>query len=315
MRILENQKRASNLHDIVFLGGVLLFAASLTSCDNSFSPKAEYKEQLVVFSVLDNAEATHYVRLETTYDSEIGGEPIPINPKEITEATVTVTGDGRVISFRDTLLPDETGNSKHLWYTTQLHPREDMTYRLDVHARGFDPLFSHSTVPGKLYVRAQRVVSDTGSDVVRVEPGVTIFKNPPRGFLFRLWVIIKKNINGTFQEVRREVPSFFDSKNNIIVKPTPTSTKTAFFSASAINYTLKQLAAGDTTVREKQLLAVGYAMDNNFYSYYKVVRGFDDPVTVRIDNPNISFINGGLGVFGSILSDSIRYNYRYLVKE
>jgi len=44
--------------------------------------------------------------------------------------------------------------------------------------------------------------------------------------------------------------------------------------------------------------------DEHLYKYYSVVNGFQDQYSIRVDQPNYTNIQGGLGVFGSFVSDT-----------
>src|SRR5690606_3630719 len=64
----------------------------------------------------------------------------------------------------------------------------------------------------------------------------------------------------------------------------------------------------------KQIETRGYVLSDQLYAYYKIVRGFDDPVSTRLDKPDISFIDGALGVFGAALPDSATFPLSRFVK-
>jgi len=46
-------------------------------------------------------------------------------------------------------------------------------------------------------------------------------------------------------------------------------------------------------------------LDENLYNYYAIVRGFDDPFSLRLDKPNFSNIKNGTGLFASYSVDSL----------
>jgi hypothetical protein len=51
-------------------------------------------------------------------------------------------------------------------------------------------------------------------------------------------------------------------------------------------------------------------VDANLYTYYHIVNGFQDEITIRTDQPDISSIQGGVGMFGAMAVDTARISYR-----
>ncbi len=297
-----------------FLIASVTVIALFAGCDNSFTPKAEFHEQLVVYCVLDPTASMQVVRVEKTYDAEIGKPYPPEEARRIDSAKVFLSGDGKTVQCYDTLLTGSDGLVRRVWITRSLEVKEDGKYLLRVNVPGFEQVSSVLTVPSRLWVYAMNQRIDTLKAVI-VKPGVPTMKNKPVGYYYRLFITCLKNIDGQWREIRREVPVFSDSTRNIYEFPSLGPESSMLYTFDALQRTHNQLLDGDTTVRDKQVLAVGYAFEKNFYNYYKVVRGFDDPASVRLDNPNVSFIDGGLGVFGGFSADSSRIWYNKFIGE
>ena len=51
-------------------------------------------------------------------------------------------------------------------------------------------------------------------------------------------------------------------------------------------------------------------VDRNLYTYYNLVNGFQDPFSIRTDLPDYSSVQGGLGVFGALVEDSLHVSLR-----
>jgi len=296
-------------------GAVALILASLSfSCDNSFSPKAPFKEQIVVFAVLDRSVDVQIVRVESSYDADPGFRDSTAGSRPIETASVTVKGPSLHAVFSDTIVTMPDGRTQRMWKYRNFDLRYNSRYVLEVEVPGFDKLSSEMTVPGKLFVRARVVSPDTGAAVLRVGPGVETLEVYPAGYYYRVWVSVTGDLNGQAVERRMEVPSRFVPGRNEVEYTIPSRERTQDFPLHAVKYIHDVLTEGDTTVINKKLLVKAYTMETNFYSYYKVSRGFDDPVSVRIDRPDISFVDGGLGVFGAVVPDSMSYNYHTLIK-
>jgi len=67
---------------------------------------------------------------------------------------------------------------------------------------------------------------------------------------------------------------------------------------------LEQILRTETNVRFERVVFYLIQFDEPLYNYYKLVRGFQDPATIRLDEPDFTNIQGGLGIFGSTSIDS-----------
>ena len=292
-----------------FAGGhaVLLFVLLLTmaGCEDEFSPKAEFHEKIVVFSILDPAQDFQSVLLFRSYDAQLGVELQPLTPREVSEADVRMTGAGEVFMFRDTVITAVDGGERHVWINRDLRPRTERKYRLEVRIPGEEMVTAETTVPSRMYVRAERVVPDTGRGLVRVYHGVSSFSVPPEGFYFRAWVETWKRLpSGDTLKPRIEIPIYYNSVQEQWVYTKPTREEEVLFAPRIIEEIKERNESPTDSVLARRMLLQGYCMDKQFYTYYKLVRGFDDPVSVRLDRPDVSFIDGGLGVFGAMVPDS-----------
>ena len=286
---------------------VVLFVMLLSAaaCENEFSPKAEFHEKIVVFSILDPAQEFQSVLLFRSYDAQLGVELQPLTPREVSEADVRMTGAGEVFIFRDTVITVEDGGERHVWINRDLHPRIERKYRLEVRVPGEDLVSAETTVPSRMYVRAERVIPDTGKGLVRVHHGVSSFTAPPEGFYFRAWVETWKRLpSGDTLKPRIEIPIYYNSVQEQWVYTKPSREEEVLFAPRVIEDIKARNESPSDSVLARRMYLQGYCMDSQFYTYYKMVRGFDDPVSVRLDRPDVSFIDGGLGVFGALVPDS-----------
>lgn len=287
----------------------ILFAAVIfMGCEDTFSPKAPYQERIVVFSVLDPSAPYQVVRLESTYDAELTNPDQPLQQREITEAEVEVTSDRARFIFRDTLITLADGSQKKVWVNYNLKPTEGTTYTMTVKVPDFDEITAKAQVPSRSYVRLHTTV--TGVKMSAVEN--TAY--PPSAWYFRMWIVGKKIVDGKEVEVRREVPRRFDSDTQEWVYTDPTRQTAVEFPGNNLERTHMELRDIDA-VAGAEVVATGYSLDQYIYSYYKLVRGFDDPVSVRQDRPDVSNIRGGVGIFGAIFADSIRVRYASLINQ
>ena len=286
---------------------VSILAAVLlgTACENDFSPKTEIEKKIAVFCVLDAAQDYQTVLIFRSYDAELGIPLEPLTSKEVTEADVRIMGGGETYQFHDTLLTDGGGAPRHAWISHQLKPQHEKRYRLEIRIPDEEVLKAETTLPSRLYARAIRVRADTGRGHVSVSHGVTAFSVPPAAFYYRAWAETWKLLpNGDTLRPRIEIPLYITSTGDTRIYAAPTRSDETIYTPSMIEIVMRENEVESDSVIGRKLVVHGYGMDEGFYKYYKVVRGFDDPVSVRLDMPDLSFIEGGLGVFGSMSADS-----------
>jgi hypothetical protein len=294
-----------------FLAAALLCVA----CEDDFSPKSGFTPQLAVFAVLDPTQSVQTVRLMWSYDSEVGPVTKPLTDTEVREAEVKILRGGETYVFRDTVLTATDGSKVRAWINHDLRPQPDKEYRLRVTVPGHPDATSTITLPSRLYVRADLIRPDTGIPTIRAIHGVNAFVTRPAGFYFRLWVEVEKWNFGDPTRERREIPLRHITATDTWLYSTPERDEETIWSAAMLKRIAEEMVLPTDSVSARRVIVNAYALDANFYSYYKIVRGFEDPRSVRLDRPDITFIDGGLGVFGGMVQDSVVYNYYLFIRE
>ncbi len=284
-----------------------IYLLLLISCDNSFSPKTTYEDRVVVFCILDRSAPYQTVRLESTYDAELTSPDKPVGKKDIETATVSIRNESGVHIFRDTLVTQPDGSTKKIWINRTLVPTEGRTYSLWVDVPGFPRITAQTTVPSRAYL--QLSVSDLG---VRLS-SVSNVAYPATAYMFRMWVVGTRVEGGKDIDVRREVPHIFDGGTNTYKFGSPSRQTQYVFPVNNIVYAQSQLQGLDS-VTGRDVVATAYSLDQYLYSYFQLVRGFDDPTSYRLDRPDITNINNGIGIFGAMYPDSVRTRYNLVVQ-
>ncbi len=300
--------RLTRILTLLLVAGSVSAILTTTGCDNTFSPKAGYEEQLVVFAVLDPTQAAQIVRIETTYDAEGTTPDKPIGKRTIDSARVVIGDDRQEWTLRDTLVDIGGGQVKKVWYTRAFKPQEARTYRLTVDVPGTPRITSTVSVPSKAYVQIVPPLLTASKRGVEVRSSVTSVVAPPKGYYFRLWVVGRITVNGEVKEIRREVPTRYEGPDRTPIYSEPARESVTVFSTDAV-VDMKSLLEGRDGATNIQVQATAYTMDAYLYNYFQTVRGFDDPVSVRQDKPDVTNIRGGVGVFGALVADSVRSSY------
>jgi hypothetical protein len=297
---------------MLFLSAVLI-PILLFSCDNSFTAKEPFVRRVVVFAVLDKSASFQSVRLEATYDAAFTSPDEPLNRMEITDATVTIRSDRQLFQLYDTLITQSDGTKKKIWITRALRPQDGAAYYLSVKVPGFDEIKANTNVPGQAYLQMEQTQLGPNVEGVTLYAGA-ISASMPKGYLFRLWIAGEKEVGGNIVERRFEIPSGFDNTTGKYIYPAPSRDQSVFFPMANIVAVREKVIMGDTLM-SLRLIAQGYTFDTFLYSYYKITRGFEDPVSVRQDSPDVTNIINGVGIFGALVTDSIRAKYSDIISK
>jgi len=326
----QNHRRGESSKSFWIVVTALLLTAVI-ACNQPFDPRAPYQDRLVVYSVLSNDRDQQFLRLSTTYQAP------DFNPSEITSdpalngATVSlVQAPGTVIQFRDTVIArvdtSRYTDSLHV-YVASFWPSYSTVYQLTVQAPG------GLTASAFLHMPAKAYLSYTGTSVLRTpadfEKGIvsvyTTLSDLAGGYVVRM--LIQYTISDgltTFQELR-EVPIEFRTEVapdgtvslnlNKPVFPTlrrvqSVAITTQFGSFQYVNTLLdvQKQYLGKSITFERAIFLVMQA-DQNFFKYYSVTNGFQDSVSIRLDQPLYSNISGGTGLFGGYMVDTLSFQY------
>ncbi len=305
------------------LATALLLLAAAAGCDNSFSPKSDFRREPVVYLVLDRDRPFQILRYAASYDPPgvIPGEYRGSKDPGIDSAYVTsIYG---TVSFSDTLLEAADGSLVPVMISRALHPAVNTEYRLTVHLKDGRSVSGIARVPPEPGLTLNGARSffyfDQAASMVHLAAEAAVeVAFPPMGSYFRLWITHWKAAPGGGRDtLREEVPSYVwytnGAKTYVYTKP-DRGTDTDIPVGVLVDFVRGMVERGDTNFVDVKCTV--YCLEKNFYSYLKVLKGFDDPLSVRAENPNFTNIAGGLGIFGAVVADSIRMPFpRQILEE
>ncbi len=276
----------------------------LQSCDEDFSPKAPFEQKLIVFSLLSAAQDTQYIQVARTYDVE-GFDPFQNREApDVTDAEVKViTDDGSVILFQDTAIRRENderyGIDGHAFVAGQFRVLPRMNYQLEVRSPTYGVARASFQTPDAIGI-GHLADRNTGDFTVRAA------SFGAKGFLIRLYVVFIQDQDGNLVELAVEVPrSILNDGTRIYPDVDRLSIRS--FSGGVLAAVRAEVITSDTTdsVKEIGMRIIVWSLEPNAYNYYQVSRGFNDRFSVRLDVPDFTNIEGGFGVFGGLLVDTL----------
>lgn len=295
-------------------------------CEGPFTPKGDYRDRMAVYGVLTNRTDSQYVRVYTSYDP-VGFNPLA-NTKEtsVRGAEVRVSESMRQYRFVETIVQRSDKSRykddivSYVAYPFSIEPGK--TYNLAVSSAQYGTVSSTVTVPkrGRVQFYNPYVLKGGGEKDEQVVVYGWI-RELTYGVLIRLYLVYEALEAGRWVTHVEEVPASVkqrtggiteelypnlrrrESREKIVDKEANEMfvfTRTAYFrQIDAIN---ARYPVG--SVRLKYGLGILTQVDQNFYTYWKLVRAFEDEFSIRTDFPDFSNVSGGLGLFGSMVEDS-----------
>lgn len=305
------------------LNHILLAILLLAGCDSSFDPRGPFLDRLVVYGVLTPINQEHYVRLLSTYD------PPTLNPldntssNQVSNAVVSLAFDTTAVALRDTVVPrDDPGrytDSIKAFVASPLSIIRGKTYSLTVNSPFYGILTATTRVPGAglMEIDIESRYSLTTPGLARSD--IAIFVTPSQsteGHAVRIFVEYELPVANPGVIVTQEIPlditnyqncTTFDSEYPIVRRRELVGGRELWrFRLEHYRRALIRILKSHegVVVDFKRVYVELVQTDEHLYKYYSLVNGFQDQFTIRVDQPNYTNVTGGLGLFGSFVSDT-----------
>lgn len=310
-----------------YAGTLCVVLLALPGCEKAFTPKGPYADQMIVYGILSNRSDTQYVRVYTTFDIP-GYNPL-VNDRDrvVRGAEVFISTAGVTTRFQETTVPraekDRYPEDLVAYHSYPFRLESGNTYHLSIVSREFGEVSSSVVVPkrGRVQFLNTYVLDGHGSN----EEEIVVYgwiRELTYGVIARLYLVYEVLEGDVWIRHKEEVPSVvtrFDDGTKLISYPSLRRRQTRgvikdkeineTFVFSRVGYyelvddVLGRYPAG--TARVTHALAIVTQVDQNLYTYSKVVNGFEDEYSIRTDAPDFTNIRGGRGVFGAMVEDSL----------
>ena len=276
----------------------------LNSCEENFSPKADYQEKFILYSIINMDSSMQTAVLEKSYDVD-GFDPYQNTYDPfIPNADIRIRQRDNVFFMRDT----SAVRSDTSRYNSPFH----FYYTNSFYLKGNDSLEILATLPNgkKLYGItniAESIEFDKATNhvlpPVELNFASFIWKGPvsSRWYLPKLeFIYFKDGIRFV-----KQIPSGYEIRNgkSVAVFPEVTNNNIIRFQNSAIDSAMTQISAGDPDKNNYKIYGCVFTLlifNETLSNYYSTANGFLDDFTVRVDESDYTNISGGLGIFGTI---------------
>jgi hypothetical protein len=302
----------------------LFILLGLLSCEVPFDPKGDFLNRVVVFGVLSPQKTVHVVRISTTYDPPEFDPLGNTNSNQVSNATVTITVNAVATTLRDSAFQrTDTGryqDSIRAFVYTPGSIQRGVPYSLSADVPGYGTLTATTTPPsqGIIEIESSSRPTLTNPDVNRTD--VMFFAIPANnaeGHAIRVFLEYEVPTLSPGVLVREEVPLFTTNYQDCLtfdavypqVRRRQQVAGREIWMLPHLSYQraiLKIIKSHEGhVVNFKRVVVAMIQADKHLYSYFSLVGGFRDEFSIRVDEPNYSNIDGGLGFFGSFTADSL----------
>jgi hypothetical protein len=290
---------------------------------------------MVVYSVLTTESDTQYVRIYTSYNPS--GEDPTKNPDEIsvTDAVVKVTGtnpffDARTYDFQSfDLKRADQGRYKDsigAYYSFPFRPVRGATYRLSAVSPTYGTATADLTLPTRGTVQFVNPfkLGNPWRDSLDIQVLIKL-SNLVDAFLVRLYIEYDLFNPQTrlWKPYRTEIPfkviviskalatyDYFFPELTLRQTPkntSPTSVEGFTFQGTAYQTVIERIVEQADQSRFRRAVCYLIQADEQLYRYYAEANQFNDKNSIRLDQPNYTNIQGGIGLFASMGIDSVEY--------
>ena len=250
--------------------------------------------------------------------------PATFNPDLITEDVSIKGADIRILSsdsvyiFKDsTIARTDTSRYKtpfRFYFNNQLTLLPNKDIEVEILLANGRRIRSSSKTPPKVQFDQQSadVISDQSPGLLQ------FFWNAAfsgQHFYPRLVFTYSRNINGTVQVLRKEVPIKYSTEAGIeepIFSQISVQTNLSV-EKNAIIRALNEISAGDPNKQNYAIYEFAVvqvlSLDQNLSRYYSTTNGSLDDLTVRIDEKDYSNIEGGFGIFATYTKDEYKLKF------
>jgi len=278
-----------------------LLIFTFISCEEDFNPYGDYQEKFAFTCILKNDDNFQTATLFKSYLTP------PYDPA-VTGADVRVWYNDSVFVFRDSSVA-RTDTSRYtspfrFYYNENFSIRNEKTIELEVLLPNGKRLRSSSVTPKAITFdnESAAIIPPTSSNILYFEWNA--FKTGTY-FSTKMTIRYKQNINGEIIEKTKVVPLEYVDVNGELtpIYPSPVSVPIIIYQKDAVTKALQEISEGDPNKQNYSILQkVGFnviAYDAPLSKYMSSIGGSIDDLTVSVDVPDYSNIEGGLGLFGS----------------
>lgn len=311
------------------LARITIVVLLIAGCSDEFDPSVTGSRPYVVFAVLNPAVDTQYVRVHATSE--------PTNPHPpligVPGASVSVIGPSGTINFQPVDLRGTPGTADSVvpaFMAPGFRPTRGAAYTLVVttpvgNATGSLEVPSYSS--GAMYVRDFLLIQNPHTYPLSATIVTTaVLARQTLGFTMRFEIEYDVFRNGVWEVETWEVPLAYHEVNgptdysaeypvmrrrngSASIGTGPQTSEVTIYTNNSYESTINLIHAKylSVNVRMRRAIILLQQADRHFFTYYSYANSFQDRLSIRVDQPDYSNMEGALGFFGCMTIDSLSY--------
>jgi hypothetical protein len=292
----------------------LLIIPLLSSCDDQVNPKADFEEVFVLNCIIRADTNYQVATISRSYNVE-GFDPLSnrVDPF-IKGAVVKIIYDNVTYVLKDSSVA-RTDTSRyntplHFYYTKNFKPEYSLPIKIEARLPNGKILTAASEAISinTVYLSSlnQSIPSSFGNANVSFNWGQLQDPSVTQGIYYapELVILYSQEKNGVVKNYQKKIPITYISGQNGKIPIYPQIQSGIFyisFYMDAINLAMQEISDGDpnkSSYKIDKALFRLLLMDAGLATYYAIQKTFFDEFSLRVNQPEVSNIKGGLGVFG-----------------
>ncbi|HQF43449.1 MAG TPA: DUF4249 family protein [Ignavibacteriaceae bacterium] len=290
------------LRIIIFINILLSFSG----CDDSFNPYTDFKEKYSLVSILRSDTTLQIATITKNYLNEDNNFT---NHKMLFEknADVRIWYGNSVFRLRDTVLTSDNGaDTIQCYYTKDFSITTEKAIEIEALLSNGKRLKAVSETPAKTEFKntSEVIIPPIGKNVVQVYWIPAGMQNYYQPRLKMKCEFVENGINKIFY---KELPSSVSISNGekYPVYPKASRNNSVVYNLDAISWYLQSISDSlsspvKLSIHQNLVLEL-LTFDIELSRYISISSSTIDNFSVRFDEGDYSNINGGLGIFGSLI--------------
>lgn len=307
----------------IFYGFVSL-SLVLSACKDTFDSRTTLDQKMVIYSVLSTDRDIQYVRVQTNYMPPEYDPLSYTSDSFLSDAHVSLKDAGKTYLLRDTIVArSDSGRYSfplRIFYLNRFTPQRGKSYDVIVQSPSYGQAYATIIIPEKPFITLSADVAQIIDRPDRYAQGVPIvfiakLSKLSKGYVARFLLYYDVLKGSEWVEERVEIPiSSADSSSysldipkypDLTVAPNTSQIgllyRNGYYKGTLNNLNLRYK---NTRIIFKWATLVLLQADKNLYDYYSITHASRDPFSIRLDEPMVSKVTGGLGVIGAYSLDS-----------
>lgn len=275
------------------------------SCEENFDPKTNLENKYVLNCLVRADSTTQFATLSKTYDVE-GFNPLSNNiDPSIRGAQVYLITNGKTYPMRDTAIARvDTSRYKTLlnvYYSKGIKISNNQDIQILAIPKEGVTLSAKSRIPnGLIFSSSVNYMREVQTDISL--SWITSDNDVIYAPRFKIMYMRRSENPARLHSI--EIPLYVDSRG-VYHYPEISRSTALFYSGKMVDMMMTKLSEGQNKddFRLIRLELEVQIYDQFIGNYLSSTTGFFDQLSIRLDEPNYTNINGGYGIFGSVVKD------------